>query len=193
MGPRTLDAGPLTLEGLPGGLITVNPASSSGEIVYSATLPPGSIRSGPVRVVAAGGTNVGAFQTGISIPPPIEITTPLPPGTLIPNNQPFRLTWKSGTAEAVVRMRIAYTYYQGFAESACECVALASEGELTLGMLSSGDRPYFPLPSGDAYIVVTVTPRAGQVQSFSAPGLTQGGKHEWSYEYRFYGLRIRSP
>jgi uncharacterized protein (TIGR03437 family) len=192
MGPRTLDAGPLTLEGLPGGLITVNPASSSGEIVYSASLPVGSIRAGSVRVVAVGGPKVGAFQTGISIPPPIEITTPLPPGTLIPNNQPFRLTWRNGSADAVVCMRLAAP--NPVSEPTVSCVAYASDGEVTVGMLSSGDRLYFPLPPSDnAYLVVTVSPRAGQVQSFSAPGLTQGGKHEWSYEYRFYGLRIRSP
>ncbi len=191
MGPRTLDAGPLTLEGLPAGPITVNPVSSSGDIVYTASLPAGSIRAGSVRVVAVGGPKVGAFQTGVSIPPPIEITTPLPPGTLIPNNQPFRLTWRNGSADAVVCMRLAAP--NPVSEPSVSCVAYASEGEVTVGISGSGDRLYFPLPPGEAYIVVTVSPRAGQVQSFSAPGLTQGGKHEWSYEYRFYGLRIGSP
>jgi hypothetical protein len=190
-GPRTLDAGALRLEGLPGGPIAVSPASSSGELIYTATLPAGSFRPGEVRVLGAGGPSVGAFRTGISIPAPIEITTPLPPGTRIPYLQPFRLTWRNGSPDALVRMKIVSPYPYG--EPSLDCTALASDGEMTLGLIGP-DPPRLPvLPSENAYLIVTVSPRAGQVQTFSAPGLTLGGKHEWSYEYRFYNLRIRSP
>jgi len=191
MAPRTLDAGTLRLEGFAGGPIAVPPAPSSGEILYTATLPAGSIRSGTLRLTGAGGASIGPFETALSIPPPIEITTPLPPGTLIPNNRPFRLTWKNGSADALVRMRIVGPWPYG--EPSIDCTALATDGELTLGLVGH-PYPYLPPRESDrAYVIVTVTPRATQVRTFSAAGLSLGGTHDWSYEYRFYGLKIAYP
>jgi uncharacterized protein (TIGR03437 family) len=191
MAPKTLDAGTLRLESFAGAAIAVHPALSSGEVIYAATLPAGSIRSGTVRVTGGGGPSVGPFETAVSIRPPIEITTPLPPGLAIPVGRPFRLTWSNGTADALVRMRIVAPYSYG--EPSIDCTAPASDGEMTLGLIDSA-YPRLPIgPSANAYIIVTVSPRAAQVQGFSAPGLTRGGTHEWSYEYRFYGLRIGSP
>jgi len=187
--PRALDAGVLTLEGLPRGPLIVPPSSTTGEIVYAATLPAGSIQGRAVRVTAAGGAGVGAFQTGLSIPAPIQITTPLPPGTVIRNTQPFRVTWTNGIADAVVRMRLVAHIPDG-EEPGCEATVLASDGEASIGLLPAGT-PYFPLPDNNyAEVVIMVGPRAGQVHTFSAPGLTREGRHEWLYEYRFKGLRI---
>jgi hypothetical protein len=165
--------------------------SSSGEIVYSATLPGGSIQGGAVQVAAAGGADVGAFEARLSIPPPIQITTPLAPGTVIRNRQPFRLTWTNGTPEAVVRMSLTVHLGQ-YAAGSIGHTVLASDGEITIGLIDvGGGASAFPLPpNDDTELVVTVSPRAGQVHTFTAPGLTREGRHEWAYEYRFRGLTI---
>jgi len=187
--PRALDAGTLTLEGPPGGPLSVLPSYTTGEIVYAATLPASSIQGRDVRVAAAGGAGVGVFHTGLSIPAPIQITTPLPPGTVIRNTQPFRVTWINGTADAVVRMRLIAHIPDG-EEPGCEATVLASDGEASIGLLPAST-PYFPLPNNNyAEVIIRVSPRAGQVQTFSAPGLTREGRHEWLYEFRFKGLRI---
>jgi len=190
--PRTLHAGTLTLEGLPGGPLIVPPSSTSGEIVYAATLPASSIQGRDVRVSAAGGADVGAFQAGLSIPAPIQITTPLPPGTLIPYTRPFRVTWTNGTADAVVRVWLNQRIPDG-EEGGVECAALASDGEATIGLIQEFGTwvlPVLALPANNAEVIIRVSPRAGQVRTFSAPGLTRDGRHEWLYEYRFKGLRI---
>jgi hypothetical protein len=69
---------------------------------------------------------------------------------------------------------------------------LASNGEITLRPGPSGlnGEPFLPLPGGEAEVVLIVTPRAGDFQSFSAPGLTRGGRHDWTYEYHFVGVPI---
>jgi hypothetical protein len=45
--------------------------------------------------------------------------------------------------------------------------------------------------SENAEVVVTVTPFRSTVTRFSAPGLTREARHDWSYEFRFRGLKIR--
>jgi uncharacterized protein (TIGR03437 family) len=187
--PRTLDAGALTLQGFAGAPLTVLPVPISGEIVYAATLPGGSIQGGTLRVAAAGGADVGAFEAAVSIPPPIKITTPLAGGTVIRNTQPFRLTWTHGTPDAVVRILLTAMLGQG---GTIGHTVLASDGEITIGLIDvGGGALIFPLPpNDDTELVVTASPRAGQVQTFAAPGLTRDGRHEWVYEYRFRGLKI---
>ena len=95
----------------------------------------------------------------------------------------------NGSPDAVVRMRIAGG---PIGTEECICRAAATAGELTLPMRDiGGGRLAFQLPPSDrAEVFVTVEPRKAQVQTFSAPGLTQGGRHEWGYEYRFLGLKI---
>ncbi len=45
--------------------------------------------------------------------------------------------------------------------------------------------------SENAEVVLTVSPLTSKLTRFTAPGLTREGRHEWSYEYRFKGLKIR--
>jgi uncharacterized protein (TIGR03437 family) len=193
-GLRALNAGPLILKGLAAGPITVSPDSSFGEIAYAAALPAGSVQPGSVQVEGAGGPEVGVFQSSLPIPPPIEITTPLTPGTVIPADQPFRLTWTGGSPDAVVRMWLISEDAPGTG-SGCQVLAPASDGQLTLATMPR-DGPGSPLrlpvaARQTARVIVTVMPR--QAATFSAPGLTREGTHEWTYEYRFTGLRIRAP
>jgi len=114
--------------------ITVNSGLSFGEIAYTAALPAGSVQPGAVQVEAAGGS-VGAFQTGITIPPPIQITTPLSPGTTIPNDQPFTVRWTGGSPDALVRMQVISENIPNTGDG-CECSALVSDQQVTMGCLA---------------------------------------------------------
>lgn len=196
-GLRGLNLGPLTLTGLPAGPLTVNPGSSFGEIAYAATLPAGAIRPGTVQVQATGGPEVGPFRTTLAIPPPIQITTPLAPGTVIPRWQPFRVTWTGGSPDAWVSMKLLIIDpifpSRGIG---CECTAVGSAGQVTLDVRREefhGVIAYsLPVGYGPSRVVITVTPSPVQAAtSFSAPGLSREATHEWEYEYRFEGLEIR--
>jgi len=187
-GLRPLSAGRLALQAVSGAPIVIEPSTSS-EIVYTAVLPAGSIQLGQVQANAAGGFDVGAFQSSLSFPAPIEITSPLSPGTTISTLQPFRVTWNKGGPGSLIRLRVTSTDAAG-GQRFCDCAASASDGRVELGLLDLGNGPRLPLgPSDSVEVVITMTPGEGQAQSFSAPGLAVG-THDWSYEYVFKGLSI---
>jgi hypothetical protein len=192
-GLRRLGVGPLTLKGLPAGPITVDPGLSFGEISYMATLPVDSVRPGAIQVEAAGGPEVGAFQASLTVPAPIEITTTLAPGTVIAYDQPFRVAWTGGDPDALVGVQLISEDTPGTG-SGCAVLVPVSDGEYTMPLrrLSGPDSPLrLPVqPRQTARVIITVTPK--QATTFSAPGLTREATHEWTYEYRFTGLRIRS-
>lgn len=191
--PKGMDAGPLTIQGVSGGPITVRPSASSGQLAYTASLPAGSIQTGPLSVAAAGGADVGAFQTAIALPSPMQITTPLSPGTTFSMGDPFRVSWAGGSADAIVRMQVIHTYPDGSAQYD-ECAALASDGSVTLPLEPVGPHfeRYLPIqPGDDNRVVIIVSPR--QAAAFSAPGLTQPGTQDWTYEYHFTGLKFAWP
>ncbi|MGH9720607.1 MAG: hypothetical protein ACRD8O_10370 [Bryobacteraceae bacterium] len=193
-GIRTLRVGALTLDGVPASPIMVNPSISLGEVTYTATLSTNSIKATSVRVLAAGGPEVGAFETGLSLPPPIEVTTPLPPGTAIPARQPFRVAWTGGRQDASVRVTLI-SRTAPLAQYFCECNAVADSGSVTFELTRPlPDRPPALGVAGgdDVRVIVRVAPRPDRVPTFFAPGFTHEGTHEWSYEYRYTGLSIRA-
>ncbi|MCW5979793.1 MAG: hypothetical protein KIT09_17060 [Bryobacteraceae bacterium] len=194
-GLTALDAGALRLEGVPGGPLTVLPSPSIGEASYGMPLPPGSLEGGTLRVTAAGGAGVGGFDTDVTVPAPIEVTTPLTPGTVIDIRRPFSVDWSGGSPDAVVQMQlIAYHDPEGILGAACTCQVLASEGTVELGMGQNLEGEVLLRifnRSENAEVVLTVSPRMSKLTRVSAPGLTREGRHEWSYEYRFKGLKIR--
>ena len=171
------------------------PSRSGGEAGYSTPLPPGSLDGGILRVTAASGTGVGGFQTNVTAPPPIHVTTPLAPGTIIDFNRPFSVAWTGGSPDTLVTMRlIAYRDQEAIFGSACTCPVLASEGVAKLDMFApSGGTPILLIGqrSENVEVVLTVTSFTSKLTRFSAPGLTREGRHEWSYEYHFKGLKIR--
>jgi hypothetical protein len=146
----------------------------------------------PLAISSSGGPDVGAFQSSLSIPAPIQITSPLSAGMLITQYQPFRITWTNGTPDAVVRMRIT-ARTPGGGGRICEAAAIASAGEVTLPMFGSPNQLSLPTgPSEDAEIAIRVEPRNAQIQTFSVPGLKQGGTHSWRYENRYRDVKIRA-
>jgi uncharacterized protein (TIGR03437 family) len=195
-GLRVLDAGGLSLGGVPGGPLTLLPSHSGDANEYSTPLPPGSLEGGTLRVTGAGGANVGGFETDVTVPPPIQIITPLAPGTVIDIHQPFSVAWSGGNLDTLVRMRlIAYQDQEGIFGHRCDCpVVLADSGMAKLGLgqnLNGEVLLQIFQRSENAEVVVTVTPLTSKLTRFTAPGLTRGGRHEWSYEYHFKGLKIR--
>jgi uncharacterized protein (TIGR03437 family) len=194
-GLSPLDAGLLTLEGLPGGPLAVLPSGSAGE--YSTALPAGSLEGGRLRVVGVGGSGVGAFQTEITTPPLIRVDFPLAPGTVIDFRRPFALEWSGGSSDTIVSMRlIARLEPGGVFGRVCECRTLGNAGRVLLDVFNPNPQTGGPVlligsPSEDAEVLLTVTPRPSGQTLFTAPGLTRGARHEWSYEYQFKGLKIK--
>jgi hypothetical protein len=149
-------------------------------------------------VVGAGGTGVGAFETNVTLPPPIQVTTSLAPGTVIDYYRPFSVAWTGGSPDTLVRMRlIAYDDQEGIRGSDCHLPVLATAGAAMLDVYSNpATKPtevtlLIGKRSENAEVVLTITPLTSKVTRFAAPGLTGEGKHEWSYEYHFKGLKIR--
>lgn len=194
-GLTTLDAGTLTLAGLPGEPVALPPSPPSDETQYSAALPPGSLEGGILRITTEGGADVGPFETEVTVPPPIQITTPLAPGTVIDFHRPFIVNWTGGQPDTLVRMRlIAYNDQEGVFGVGCDCPVLGAAETVRVDMRNpTGNEVILDISqrSENAEVVVTVTPLTSKSTRFGAPGLTLDGKHAWSYEYRFKGLKIR--
>jgi uncharacterized protein (TIGR03437 family) len=190
-GLTALDAGALTLEGAPGGPLNLLPSPSG----YSTLLPPGSLEGGTLRVTTAGGAGVGSFQTNVTIPPPIQVTTSLVPGTIIDYHRPFTVAWSGGNPDTLITLRLnAYYNQDGISGENCECPVVGGVGSVTVGVFNPTGKEVVSLvriPSENAEVVLTVTPLTSKATRFTAPGLTREGRHEWSYEYHFKGLKIR--
>jgi hypothetical protein len=140
-----------------------------------------------LQVAGAGGSGVGQFETSLSMPPQIQVTRSLEPGTIIGRTMPFRVTWTGGNSDSIVRMRVIANLPR-YESIGYECTALASDGHATLDVY--GQPALLPLPPrDDVEVVLIVLPR--KTETFSAPGLTRDGRHEWTYEYHFQGLKIR--
>src|SRR5215470_14616633 len=92
-----LDAGVLRLEMPEGKTIDLSPLSGTIQ-QYQTTLPENTIGSGTFTVTGAGGSDGGAFQFTLTLPPypPISITTDLSPGRIFPENRSFTVSWTGG-------------------------------------------------------------------------------------------------
>ncbi len=163
------------------------PAFQSGQVtgltVYQATFPNGTIQQGSFTVSAAGGSDVGSFQTTVQIGSPIQIQTALATRVLYAG-QPYTITWTGGDPSAWVTVKLlqhenAFDYYPyaWVARASDESITIA--GQLPGGSYGSG---------GPLEMVIEVVPDPSQVQAFSAAGLSLGGVHLWKYSYRFEGL-----
>ncbi|MEP6539726.1 MAG: hypothetical protein ABJF23_30625 [Bryobacteraceae bacterium] len=181
------------MKGLSGNAITLLPGSGPGQIVYQAVLPPGSLQPGSLQIAAAGSPVIGAFQSSITYPQPIHITTMLTPGTVLSSVQPFRVEWTGGTSDAVVRVQLVSTFpFSPPQNTYWEFAASASAGSVTLPLteLFPGRFSLPVTPSDQMSVIVRVSPLAN-AGTFTATGLTRPATHDWEYEYRFTGLSMR--
>jgi len=182
----TLDAGIVTATAPGLAPLSIAPQTVDGRPVYVANLPAGTIRGGAFTVTGAGGTDVGAFTSALNIPPPIQLTTNLAPGTVIPYQHMLTITWTGGalgsTVEAEVFLIYPSTGFRMIGILGGEEVP-ASQGQMTLGTASGYSLGVGP--GANLEIVITVSGEADQIPTFQAPGLTLGGRHGWTYEYHF--------
>jgi hypothetical protein len=181
---------------LPGDDLSVPVSDFIGQDNYTVPLPSGSMEGGTIRVKSGGGADVGSFETETTLPPPIQITTPLTPGTVINFRRPFVVDWTGGQPETLVEVRlIAHSPSASINDRVCTCPVVATAGTAKLDMVGNpaGDGGILAIGtrSENAEVVVTVTPFRSTVTRFSAPGLTREARHDWSYEYRFKGLKIQ--
>lgn len=193
-GLQALEAGTVRLEGVPGGPMVLSSLPTGDGTGYRTVLPPGTMEGGTLSVVGGEGSAVGGFETSVKVPPPIQVTTPLAPGTVIDYLRQFSVAWSGGSAEALVQLRLNAYDSSGVFGTSCECRVLASDGLAMIDLWNpDGKGPVLQIgrKSEDAEVVVTVRPLASKVTRFGAPGLTREGRHEWSYEYHFQGLKIR--
>ena len=188
-----LAAGTLLLAGFPGAPLTVLPSASGEEGGYSTPLP--TLDGGTLRVKGLGGANVSGFETEVTVPPPVQVTTSLAPGTVIDYHSPFTVNWTGGNPDTRVQVRlIANRDDEGIIGTDCTCQALANAGTAKVDVFNpTGNELILQIArrSENVEVVLTVTPLTSKVTRFTAPGLTREGRHEWSYEYHFKGLKIR--
>jgi len=104
-GGSYLDAGAITLSG-PTGTNLNNTALPQTNFLYLLTIGDeginipgglnGTIVAGKYTLNGSGGSDVGAFNTSLTLGTPLSLTTPLP--TNVPRNQPLVLSWTGGIA-----------------------------------------------------------------------------------------------
>ena len=193
---KTLDAGMLVAYGPGGAGVRISPTLSDGKLLYTQALPPGTIGPGAYGVVALGGQDVGSFSTSVAIPAAIQLTTALPPGSVIREDLDFVVTWTGGNPEDLVSVKLFSTggIGVGLAVSAAagKVVIPSRCGIITPGSLPGGGSCVLPgVPSGPVEVVVTHTASAAAATTFQATGLTLGGWHEWMYRFRFSGLTVQ--
>ncbi len=189
VGDWPLSAGRLTAQGPGFGPLEFVPQGTREQLAYVLRLPEGTIKQGTFRVASAGGPAVGPFETSIDIPAPIRVLSSFPPGAKIPS-QSFTCRWEGGDPEGVVRVRLISREPSMGIEDFLEGKARTSAGQVSMWPLSSDRLPI--VTWSEVEVVVTYSSEGAQVKSFQADGLTKGGRHTWSYEFRFGGLRFGS-
>ena len=182
-GYRGLDAGVVTIRGTAFGPVEPERAIVDGYQVYRAALPAGTIQPGSFRVDAAGGSDIGAFQSDARIGSGITVTSSFPPGTVLRSRATggsgITVNWTGGDPDTWLTMRIVT--HLGYLDDVVRFQTRTSRGGLTTFVVN---RP------GPAELILEVTPDPQDIGVVSAPGLSLGGQHSWKYTYRFTGLRI---
>jgi hypothetical protein len=187
-GYSSLSPGTLTVEGPSLSPVQAKPDSQNDKTVYTAALPAGAIRNGTFQVVAAGDGATGSFQASMAVGSGIQITSQFPQGTVLNPSLPVTLNWTGGDPDTIVTMRLDSHRFP--ADFYGLCSVSASTHTLTW-IPGIPPRVSSPLAgNGDMDIIVDVEPATSS--TFSAPGLTLGGRQTWRYQYRFTGLRYIS-
>ena len=107
-GAKSLDAGTVTITGPSGSNLTNQKLTedSSNEysdlINYPGQTSNGTILAGTYSLTGAGGTDVGPFNTAITIGPPLVLSSPLP--TTVTESAGLTLNWTGGNASDVVNI-----------------------------------------------------------------------------------------
>jgi hypothetical protein len=182
-GYRSLDAGEITVQGtglqpVRAEVVSLGPPESgqvAGLRQSIAILAPGSIKAGRYRVTAAGGADVGAFDSTLDIGGSIDVVAP---ARVLSKGEPLAVRWSGGSPDEWVT--VAVTSRLGTYDKSVVMRAAGADGVVTFrpGSLAV-------LPSGTIELDIKVEPRTAA--AVVAPGLSLGGDHTWLYVYRFAG------
>lgn len=175
--------------------ISAQPVQDVNGVRYQQALPAGFIAPGQYNISASGGKV--AFQGQLSVPPPIQIQTALPPGTVISTSHPFTINWTGGSPGTLVKVMLISElgiwnpYDYGYVNSDSgtftdQPVCTTGGDNLDLVVCSFG-MPTSTNP-GAAQVVVEFSPAPEATTSFSAQGLTGSVNVSWKYRYVFGGL-----
>ncbi len=189
-GYRSLDGGVVSIQG-PGlgatvaGNAPVTTGQVSGLSAYKVTLSSGTIGPGTYRVASTGGAEVGAFQSSLSIGSDIQISTILAGKTFSITSTPIAINWTGGAPNTWVTLTLVN--HLGPYDIGIYTQAQAADGTLRLG----GTPQFLGYTGPNWEIVVEVTPDPSSIPTFSASGLTLGGRHSWKYTHRFEGVVLQ--
>ena len=190
-------AGALSVEANSTGQATVaQPIPATGGVEYQQSLPNGFIAPGQYTVSASGPLR---FQGTLTIPPPIQITTPLTPGKQISVSNNFVINWTGGTPGELVRLKLVANI--GLFNGVDTAYVDASAGSYTFSPICIGNPPpmgsgracafgvlMVPGATGEVSVEVELLPSSGHANAVNALGLTQGVQLSWNYRYVFSGL-----
>jgi hypothetical protein len=130
----------------------------------------------------------------MTIPPPIQIETPLTVGTQVSSSHPFTISWNGASTGTMVKITVSFFgFCQEYFGSPCSVVAYAegSAGSYTFMPSCAGNTspneictiPGFGPESGNVYI--DVFPASGYATEVNARGVTGGMHLSWDYHYEF--------
>lgn len=192
-GYTSLSAGNIQVEAANGTSATAQPISQMAGVAYQQNLPRGSIAPGPYTISSSGGPVT--FRAALNVNPPIQIQTPLPPGTTIATWQTPGVNWTGGTPGDLLKLTL--TAGPAFNRAFDYAYADAGSGQVAIfpfcpqGIFyTSGPNAcsLFLDPSNDAQIIVEVSPRSPV--SVEAQGITGKVQVSWTYRYIFGGLVV---
>jgi uncharacterized protein (TIGR03437 family) len=190
-GYSSLSAGAIQVQPPTGGPVTAQPLPLlSGGVIYSQLLPSGFVAPGRYTLTGDPNNQVG-LAAGVTVGSPIQIQTPLAPGTAISLSRPFTIGWTGGDPGTLVKLTLTS------GSSSVYSYADAGSGSLTINpVCTTVSAPAgssivcnFGIPISQAVTInVEVLPALDQVETVSLPGVTGPVKLTWQYSYSFSGL-----
>lgn len=181
-----------------GETVIVQPIPVAEGVIYQQALPNGFIQPGQYTISASG--DPVAFDGTLSVGSPIQIQTPLVPGTPIPWNQPLVIKWMGGDPGTLVKVSLISGQDQGLFYAYDYGYAAATTGSFAFSPICSGNPVglggngvicSFGLPSSrNARVVAEVAPAPSKVTQVGAKGITGAVQVFWVYRYVFGGLNL---
>ncbi len=198
-GNSHLSAGTLSVEANSTGQSKMaEPIPATGGVGYQQSLPNGFIAPGQYTISASGGPV--QFQGTLTVPPPIQIQTPLSPGTQISVSHSLVINWTGGAPGQLVKLRLVAN--DGLFNGVDSAYVDASAGSFTFypictghSVLTGGNGVFcafgilmIPGPTGNVSVEVELLPSSGYANAVNAQGITQAVQLSWIYRYVFSGL-----
>jgi hypothetical protein len=188
-GYRSLDAGTVTVQGpalgpLPAPVVPYQEGQIGGLQAYQATLAKDALQGGTHTVMASGGRDVGPFQITAHIGADIQLQTPLAGAHVWAGCEPLRIQWTGGDPDSWVTIKLVRRDVTGSEFVMFHYRTRTSSGGVTI----PAERPlHGPCREVNAtrWLLIEVEPDPSAITSFSAPGLSLGGRVIWKHIHSF--------